>query len=490
MPQAVTPTVVQRSGRWPWAIAFGILFLLGGPAAWAQGRAGQGTLNEGGSHVPLPPAGNEPTDAEELLSRRLGLAMQRKDPLTKQLAGSLLKQQAKTLQGLSGDDLQRLMKYRAVLDDPNRIDLNDPELRNLVERIVKENPTLLDERTDATREQVAAFKQLFQPRREDMKPAASQPGSGSPDGQSSGSPSRESQSGSGESQGQPASPQRQFSQEQGTTTAPPGGQSGAPEWQSRLTRQFIQMADKIQGNNPELRDSPTLRRLIRDLHRDQQGGGAASGPGLGSKLEDLASRFEGVARNFEGKVRIPWKADSLTAAKKAMPTLPGMTIPSGILTRPRPEVGSGPTGVPEMRGPSLIWVLLWLALAGLVGFLVWRFRWPGAETAVPGSRAAWQLGPWPVNPAAVATRDELVQAFEYLSLLRLGRAARSWNHHVLAVGLGSQGMGELAERARAARELAALYERARYAPLDDHLPDGALDAARRDLCYLAGVARA
>ena len=86
----------------------------------------------------------------------------------------------------------------------------------------------------------------------------------------------------------------------------------------------------------------------------------------------------------------------------------------------------------------------------------------------------------PRSQARVAEHMQLIQAFEYLSLLRLGRAARSWNHRVIAARLGGSGDGH-----RAADELASLYEQARYAP--EPLTDAALAAARRDLCFLAGV---
>src|SRR5262249_17453220 len=72
----------------------------------------------------------------------------------------------------------------------------------------------------------------------------------------------------------------------------------------------------------------------------------------------------------------------------------------------------------------------------------------------------------------------------YLSLLRCGYPARVWNHLTIASQLG----GKTDDRRQAARQLAALYEQARYAPEDEPLPAEALAAARRDLCFLAGVA--
>jgi hypothetical protein len=91
-----------------------------------------------------------------------------------------------------------------------------------------------------------------------------------------------------------------------------------------------------------------------------------------------------------------------------------------------------------------------------------------------------------VQPALVRTREELVRAFEYLSLLRLGRPARNWNHRHIAAELG-QTKDLPADGSQAAARLASVYEQARYAPAAESLADPDLEAARRDLCLLAGV---
>ena len=65
-------------------------------------------------------------------------------------------------------------------------------------------------------------------------------------------------------------------------------------------------------------------------------------------------------------------------------------------------------------------------------------------------------------------------------------AARPRNHVDLAAALASTGAEPI--RRTVADRLARLYERARYAPQEDTLPDDELRAARYDLTYLAGVA--
>jgi hypothetical protein len=151
-----------------------------------------------------------------------------------------------------------------------------------------------------------------------------------------------------------------------------------------------------------------------------------------------------------------------------------------------------PIGTPGWGGGlALVQTLLWVGVIGIGILILWQFR----KRLVPGSVLArvaqtWRLGPWPVNPARVATRTELIQAFEYLSLLLLGVAARSWNHVDIAMALGAQARGPWAEKQRAAERLAALYAEARYAPENEPLTGLQLAEARRNLCYLAGVAAA
>jgi hypothetical protein len=82
-----------------------------------------------------------------------------------------------------------------------------------------------------------------------------------------------------------------------------------------------------------------------------------------------------------------------------------------------------------------------------------------------------------VRPDLVASRGDLVKAFEHLACLRLGEPALRQNHLELGDRLGAAG-------------LARLYEQARYAPPEEPLPAADLAAARRDLCRLAGVATA
>ena len=143
--------------------------------------------------------------------------------------------------------------------------------------------------------------------------------------------------------------------------------------------------------------------------------------------------------------------------------------------------------VPRASGSGLLAGLLWALVLLTLAAVLWKsHRWY-REQAANGD--GWKLGPWPVRPQAVATRRELVSAFEYLAQLCLGPVALACNHLDLAARLGAR-EGTDVEKRRAANHLAELYEQARYAPPDEALPPEELAAARRDLCLLAGVAAA
>jgi hypothetical protein len=74
--------------------------------------------------------------------------------------------------------------------------------------------------------------------------------------------------------------------------------------------------------------------------------------------------------------------------------------------------------------------------------------------------------------------------------------ARHWHHLAIASALSRLSADTAVsitwshtsvERRRAAEQLAAVYEQARYAPPNEPLAESALATARRDLCLLAGV---
>lgn len=131
-------------------------------------------------------------------------------------------------------------------------------------------------------------------------------------------------------------------------------------------------------------------------------------------------------------------------------------------------------------------VPVWLIIAILVAIalaVVWYKRDMIFVPRKAGLVLAEGAGGWPLDPRAINSREDIVKAFEYLSVLICGPAAKTWTHSTIADELTA-----LAEtHGETAVKLARLYELARYAPLDEPLTRAELVEARRLVCDLAGV---
>jgi hypothetical protein len=142
--------------------------------------------------------------------------------------------------------------------------------------------------------------------------------------------------------------------------------------------------------------------------------------------------------------------------------------------------GSWNLGIPGFSGSWTKFVLLALIIVG--GVIAWRF-WKAKDARRKDSFGLGGLAGWPVDPWRITTREEVVKAFEYLSILICGPIARSWTHTTIADALA-----ELATtHADTAMMLARLYELARYTPVDEPLTTTELAEARRLVCRLAGL---
>lgn len=142
--------------------------------------------------------------------------------------------------------------------------------------------------------------------------------------------------------------------------------------------------------------------------------------------------------------------------------------------------GSGLSfGIPGMEG-SWLPVLL-IAILLMAALVYWRFL---AVRKLPddGFNLAG-LSHWPIDPQRIATRQDVIVAFEYLSVLICGPSAKMWTHNTIA-----EALAELAAtHGETAVMLARLYELARYAPLDEPLTTAEVAEARRLVCRLAGL---
>jgi hypothetical protein len=237
-------------------------------------------------------------------------------------------------------------------------------------------------------------------------------------------------------------------------------------WKGKLSDWVGKNQDKWIRSLDEVIDSPfgqSWRDALRKANLQRKGAGDSA----------LARRARGLAG------RLPRLGGYLP--KRLPGALRDARLPSLRYRAPGLPSGSGGSSA-RQAGSALLWVILLVVLA----FVLWRTKaWYQRHLAEERSR--WRLGPWPVRPGAVSTREELVRAFEHLALLCLGRPARSRHHLDLARQLAEQPDLDPDRRRSAAAHLAHLYEQARYAPGDEPLPEEELASARRELCYLAGV---
>jgi hypothetical protein len=251
--------------------------------------------------------------------------------------------------------------------------------------------------------------------------------------------------------------------------APSPPEPAAEEDEGQLTEWLHDWLQELEetGIGQVLRESPAFQQGLADL-QEAILHGRSSGPSL---------HFWDVPKLVEG---LPLPGWNLPELRSGVAKLPTVHLPS--LPRPRLPFG-GPMmpGVPSGSASTRQVILLLLLLAA-GGFLLWRAV--GRLRTVPPAARGWRLGPWPIDPAHITTRAELVRAFEHLSLLLLGPAARTRNHLAVAAALVGTGP-DAARRQNAAAELADLYEQARYAPEEGPLTPEQLAAARRDLCLLA-----
>jgi hypothetical protein len=86
-----------------------------------------------------------------------------------------------------------------------------------------------------------------------------------------------------------------------------------------------------------------------------------------------------------------------------------------------------------------------------------------------------------VRPEAVASRADLIRAFDYLALITLGLGVTSWNHHAVAQAWSTQSPAVAAT----AHALARLYEQARYTGGAEALTESERALACRSLLHIA-----
>jgi hypothetical protein len=136
----------------------------------------------------------------------------------------------------------------------------------------------------------------------------------------------------------------------------------------------------------------------------------------------------------------------------------------------------------HLGGMEVPWALMLFILLAVVAAVVW-WQWGALFKPRAQAAAAAEGGGWPIDPRQINSREDVVKAFEYLSVLLCGPGAKTWTHSTIADELSRLAESE----PDTALKLARLYELARYAPLDEPLTRAELMEARRLACDLAGL---
>jgi hypothetical protein len=387
---------------------------------------------------------------EEYLNRRLNRArdLERARDLAQQLL--LDPEKLRKLQeGLRGEDLERLRRKAA--ERPDSL-FNDPAISRLLEQMGRER-LLSPEDLERLRRWVPEDR-VAPPPSPLVRDLPEPPARG-------GDPHR------------PATPAP-------APPVPPSAAAAAPSepdpgW---LGRQMRRLAEGLDADElRRLEGTESLAEFLRELARLRpddaalDSATAARWSGAAhwlSRLQDQLPTDRGRPREWLSTVR-HWR----------LPSLPDV---GGAGTGPGGGLGPGT----RMSGDQVLEAVLW-GLAGVgLAFAVWKLLELYRNPSARDGEADFDPGPWPVAPGAVASRADLVRAFEHLALRALGRSAIPCHHRAIAARLGEVGPSPAASRRDAARRLAAVYERARYAPAGVTLGADELAAARRDLVSLAG----
>ena len=367
--------------------------------------------------------------------------------------------------------LEKLRKQNPKLLSPEKIkelakrfpniDLNDPKVRGQLEHLLRQqNPKF----ENLTPEQIEALQKL-------LKEAFPEPGK---------VPVREAPPKSESNPELPNNPMEgktePNSPKEPSEPISPEEQKRQAEAQTEAARQLTNLARGLERVAGNLNESPTLKQTFQDLGAMALRHAGERPNGNASELNAQLAQFNRWSGQGNGWFQKNWPhLRAMDLPRFSAPRLPAVSVPW------RPPMPSG-IGVGGPSTDTLKFVMVAALVASLVvvvGIMLDRLS---KRRQAAGDD--WQLGPWPISPAAVRTRADLIRTFEYLSLLRLGRQARTWNHRAISRSLA----GEQTPERLAAAKLAELYEQARYAPADEPLSAEEMETYRHDLCLLAGVA--
>jgi hypothetical protein len=442
------------------------------------------TPQQSPSHVPIPSAVGSAEEAQSFLSQRLRRAQSLQkllqDPSLRKLAEEIARDPGKF--GLTEERLKALQQGAGTGKGGPAPDLNDPRWQELLGKVLTK-PSSAEEPWSGrgiTPQQVEQWKKLLADTGT-VPPAGSSPNHTEPDPPHPGpeSPTPPENEPSPPSTSPPLQPLTPGHTPGGGPFAPPPPPPAQTEEQTQRAEWLLQLTERLGGKASPLQQSPAWQQALRDLQRSMLNPARGSlGLPEQTRLADYLhlDKFSGSAEKARSWLpHVDWSKHRIEIQP------PDWQAPS---------LGSAAAvgGKPGSAWETPMWLVVLVALA----FLTWRLLAWQHTRRTRAAAAGWKLGPWPVDPAGVTTREELVRAFEYLALRFLGPVVRTWNHREIATSLGGEAgtaptVRGMDERRYAAAQLAFLYEQARYAPPQEVLPGADLAAARRHLCFLAGV---
>jgi hypothetical protein len=268
----------------------------------------------------------------------------------------------------------------------------------------------------------------------------------------------------------------------------PQANTPLPKKEDRESQDFNKWLMKNFGNSPEMKNmAKDFAKIWGDDKKKGGGGflkdiqkewksitGSDSKSGGGSNLKDLTRNLKmpDTNSNSGGSGRNASSNNNSGGSSSGGGSDQSSSSSSGGSSW---NFGGGGSGG---GSSSAVVVLLVVVVCGLLLYLYYK-RQPKPVEEVPAD----SVRIWPVDPLQVNSREDVVKAFEFLSISKCGHAAVNWHHLQIAGRMGKQEP----EHKDAASRLARLYEKARYAPANELFDALDISEARARFSQLAGA---
>jgi hypothetical protein len=449
-----------------WSSAAALLVVIASPASQLFAQPSEAVIKQ--SHNPevltLPKGDLDAGWLEQLKKQRLDLRIHQDT-------------------GLRPEDLDRLKK------DPDKLIelLKKSGLKPDMIEMIEKNRALLDMGIEGAKERLKQEKESGESgAAPEQNPAQQQPEPPLKD------PQRNQQEALAPEQKAPAT-DVQFQKQDPVGGTDPAGQAGAP---GRLTPDDsgdaqtprLPVGDKLQSwaekllANSQLSGSPAMQKAFQSLAKSSIG---TEDPKW-RKLAEAGGQFRDQLSGWGKSVKLDrlWPAGGFNLPDIITPEkVPQMSSPTW-LSRVAGDSSLPRFGTPDASAGNILTVLAWIVGIAAAAMCLRQFWLRTEESRQERRRVQALRRAWPVDPASVKSREDLIRAFEHLALTNLGVNAKTWNHLAIAAGLGKSADPL---RRNAALSLTDTYEQARYAPAEEPLPGELIVEARHHLSVLAGV---